>query len=199
MEDSRIVDLYWLRSETAIAETAKKYGNYCRTIAQNILANSEDTEEAVNDTYLSAWNSMPPHRPSILSTFLGKITRRLSLNKWRDKNRDKRGGNRVNIALEELKDCIPAKSNVEDEILALELTKILNSFLAQIPQIERDVFICRYWYLDSMQQICCQFGFSQSKVKSMLYRTRQKLLERLGKEGRYCDRYANLKCTGGDR
>ncbi|MPM11667.1 hypothetical protein SDC9_58017 [bioreactor metagenome] len=183
MEDNSIVELYWARSEHAITETAAKYGKYCYTIANNIVTDSEDAKEIVNDTYLGAWNSMPPHRPSILSTFLGKITRRISLKKWRDKNRDKRGGGEVALALDELAECVPGNFNVEDEIIVKELTQTLNQFISALPETERAVFICRYWYLDSIDQISREFEFSQSKVKSMLYRTRAKLLSNLRREG----------------
>lgn len=183
MEDSSIVELYWTRSEDAIKETASKYGKYCYTIAYNILTNAEDAKESVNDTYLGAWNSMPPHRPTILSTFLGKITRLVSLKKWRDKNRDKRGGGAVTLALEELEECISVNTAVEDEIITIELAKILNHFVAALPDTERQVFICRYWYLDSIEQISREFYFSRSKVKSMLHRTRAKLLTYLRQEG----------------
>lgn len=183
MEDSKIIDLFWMRSELAIAETASKYGKYCYAIAYNILSNPEDTEETVNDTYIGAWNSMPPHRPSILRTFLGKITRRISLKKYRDKNRDKRGGGEVALALDELDECIPSTTTVEDEVFALELSKSLNRFIAGLPDTERRVFLCRYWYLDSIDTISQEFNFSTSKVKSMLHRTRGKLLRHLSREG----------------
>lgn len=183
MEDSRIVDLYWTRSENAIAETASKYGKYCYAIAYNILSNAEDANESVNDTYLGAWNSMPPHRPSILSTFLGKITRRVSLNRWKERIRDKRGGGEVLLVLDELMDCIPSDCNVEREVQAAELARVIDAFIIKLSDTERRVFICRYWYLDRIPQICKQFGFSQSKVKSMLHRTRGKLLSYLREEG----------------
>lgn len=108
MEDNRIVDLYWARSEDAITETSEKYGKYCYAIAYNILSNAEDADESVNDTYLDAWHNMPPHRPSILSTFLGKITRRISIDKWRGRTADKRGGGEIVLALDELADCVPS-------------------------------------------------------------------------------------------
>lgn len=183
MEDNRIVDLYWTRNESAITETALKYGKYCYTIAYNILYDKEDADESVNDTYLGAWNAMPPHRPSILQTFLGKITRRVSLKKWRDSHRDKRGGGEVSLALDELSECVPSNVLVEDEIMAKELSKILNRFITELPATERQVFLCRYWYLDSIEQISVDFSFSKSKVKSMLHRTRSKLLSYLKKEG----------------
>ncbi|MCB6345160.1 RNA polymerase sigma factor [Enterocloster lavalensis] len=183
MEDNRIVELYWARDERAISETASKYGKYCHTIAYNILRDQGEAEESVNDTYLGAWNAMPPHCPSVLRTFLGKITRRISLKKWRDLHRDKRGGGQVSLALEELSECVPSKSAVEDEILAAELSETLNCFIASLPATERQIFLCRYWYLDSIDTISRSFCFSRSKVKSMLYRTRVKLLNHLKKEG----------------
>jgi len=185
MEDSRIVELYWERSENAITETASKFGKYCYKIAYNILYNSEDADESVNDTYLGAWNSMPPHRPSILSTFLGKITRRVSLNKWRDKNRDKRGGGEIPLVLDELEDCLPSENDVEKQIETAELAKSIDSFIMSLPKTERLVFICRYWYVDPLSEICTQFGFSESKVKSLLFRTRNKLKLHLERDGFY--------------
>lgn len=182
MEDNRIVDLYWARSESAITETASKYGKYCYAIAFNILCDQEDADESVNDTYLGAWNAMPPHRPSILRSFLGKIARRVSLKKWRDSRRDKRGGE-VSLALDELSECVPSNVMVEDEVIAAELSKTLNRFIANLPVTERQVFLCRYWYLDTIEQISTDFCFSTSKVKSMLHRTRAKLLSYLKKEG----------------
>lgn len=183
MEDARIVDLYWARSETAIDETSTKYGKYCYTIAHNILANAEDADESVNDTYLDAWNSMPPHRPVILSTFLGKITRRISIDKWRSHSAEKRGGGEIILALDELSDCVPSSRNVEQEVEAAMLGKLIDNFVMSLPIMERRVFICRYWYLDPIASICQQFGFSQSKVKVMLHRTRNSLRNYLEKEG----------------
>ena len=182
MEDNKIVDLYWMRNERAIEETALKYGKYCHAIAYNILSNIEDAKESVNDTYLGAWNAMPPHRPSVLKTFLGKITRRISLKKWRDSHREKRGGGKVTLALDELSECVPSGSSVEDEMIAAELAKTLNCFIAELPATERQIFLCRYWYLDSIEKISKDFCFSSSKVKSMLHRTRAKLLLYLIKE-----------------
>ena len=182
MEDTRIVDLYWARSETAIAETSAKYGSYCYSIAYNILANAEDADESVNDTYLNAWNSMPPHRPAILSTFLGKITRRVSIDKWRGRTAEKRGNGEIMLVLDELFDCVPSSQNVEHEIETAELAKVINDFVMSLPPMDRRVFICRYWYLDPISAISQQFGFSQGKVKMMLYRQRQRLLSHLERE-----------------
>lgn len=183
MEDSRIVELYWARSESAIKETASKYGKYCYAIAYNILSNEQDADESVNDTYMGAWNSIPPHHPSVLSTFLGKITRRISINRWKERSRDKRGGNTVTLALDELADCVPSSANTEEILEIKELSAAINSFLSTLTETERDVFVCRYWLLASVEEISMRFDFSQSKTKSMLYRTRKKLNAFLVKEG----------------
>ena len=182
MEDARIVELYWARSERAIDETSAKYGKYCYAIAHNILANAEDADESVNDTYLAAWNSIPPHRPAILSTFLGKIARRISIDKWRARSAEKRGGGELALALDELSECVPSDTNVEQIVEAEELGKAIDRFVMALPIMERRVFICRYWYLDPVASICHQFGFSQSKVKVMLHRTRKSLRSYLEKE-----------------
>ena len=183
MDDKQIVDLYFARKEQAIRETAKKYGKYCFAIARNILQNSSDAEETVNDTYMGAWNSIPPHRPAMLSTYLGKITRRLALKRWTANRTQKRGGSEIALALEELVGCIPSDFDVESRINEDELTQILNDFVRNLPNPESHVFLCRYWYLDSIEAIARRFDFSQSKVKSMLSRTRKKLYAHLQKEG----------------
>ncbi len=183
MEDRQIVALYLQRDEQAIEETAAKYGNYCFSIAYNILENTQDAEEAVSDTYVGAWNAIPPHRPGNLGTFLGKITRRLSIKRWRANRTLKRGGGEMTLALEELAGCIPTEQNMERDMETAELGRILNSFVRNLPETERRVFVCRYWYLDPIESISRSFGFSQSKVKSMLSRTRKKLQTYLEKEG----------------
>ncbi|MGN1111406.1 MAG: RNA polymerase sigma factor [Oscillospiraceae bacterium] len=183
MDDKEIVELYWTRNEAAIGETAARYGRFCYSIAYNILGNNEDAEESVNDTYLDAWNSIPPHRPSVLSAFLGKITRRVSIDRWRKHNAQKRGGGQFTLALDELEECISGGKSVEQAVEAKLLSDVVNSFVKSLPDTERSVFLCRYWYMDSVESIAKEFGFSQSKVKSMLYRTREKLRARLVKEG----------------
>lgn len=183
MDDKRIVELYWERSEQAIAETQSKYGSYCYSIAYNILNSNEDAEESVNDTYNDAWNSIPPHRPSILSTFLGKITRRISIDRWRKHNAEKRGGGEMPLVLDELQECVADGKTVEQEYEKKHLSDIINTFVKSLPETEQKVFLCRYWYMDSINSICKQFGFSESKVKSMLFRTRDKLRVVLEKEG----------------
>lgn len=183
MEDSAIVQLYFDRSESAIQETDRKYGAYCYTIAHNILANKEDAEESVSDTYLAAWKAIPPRRPSILSTFLGKITRRLSIDRWRIRTAYKRGGGEMPLALEELADCVSGGENPEQTVLRRQMALEFNRFLQSLPETERSVFLCRYWYLDSIPTIAAHFGFTESKVNSMLHRTRKKVRTMLEKGG----------------
>lgn len=183
MEDNEIVELYWARSEAAIRETDRKYRRYCAAIALNILCKTEDAEEICNDTWLAAWNSIPPNRPEVLRSYLGKITRRLSLKRWRDMSREKRGGGTAALALEELGECVPSGCGAEDSFNRDMLISALNAFLASLRENERRVFVCRYWYMDPIEKISGDFGYSRSKVKSMLHRTRAKLAEHLKKEG----------------
>jgi len=183
MDDTQIVELYWARKESAIEETAAKYGSYCRSIAGNILQNQDDAEECVNDTWLSAWNSMPPHRPSVLSTFLGKLTRRISIDKWRRTTAKKRGDGQLPLVLAELEDCISDGNSIEEETERKLLAEVIAAFVKSLPETEQKVFLCRYWYMDSVSAIATRFRFSESKVKSMLSRTREKLRVRLEKEG----------------
>jgi len=182
MDDSRIIDLYFSRSEEAIAQTEKKYGSYCYCIAYNILTNKEDAEESVSDTYMTAWRAMPPRRPNVLSAFLGKITRHISIDRWRARSAYRRGGGEITLALEELEDCVAGTKNVEAEVLGKETVRAYIRFLDSLPVTERRVFLLRYWYLESVDSIASKFGFSQSKVKSMLYRTRSRLRQQLEKE-----------------
>ena len=183
MNDKNIVDLYFNRDEEAITQTDKKYGRYCYSIAYNILMSREDAEESVSDTYMTAWRAIPPCRPSVLSTFLGKITRHISIDRWRERSAYKRGGGEVTLALEELEDCVAGLQNVEMEYERKELIRAYVKFLDTLPVTERRVFLCRYWYVDSVEAIAEKFGFSQSKVKTMLHRTRAKLRMQLAEEG----------------
>ena len=188
MKDEKIIELYFERNESAISETSEKYGKYLYKIAFNILSDNEDSEESVNDTYIGAWNSIPPEKPNILSAFLSKITRYISLNKYRAKRTQKRGGGEVDLAFEEIEECISKESNLYDEIETKELAKIISDYLKQLPKAERQIFVCRYYYLDSLSDISKHFGFSKSKVASMLHRTRKKILSHLEKEGVLCER-----------
>lgn len=182
MEDQGIIQLFFDRSEQAIEETDKKYGGLCFSIAYNVLDNREDSEESVSDTYLAAWNTIPPRRPNFLNAFLAKMTRHISIDRWRKRSAKKRGGGEIILALEELEDCVDAQS-VETEFAKKELTRVLNQFLLSLPEMERNVFLCRYWYLDSIQIISQVSGFSQSKVTSMLHRLRGRLRKKLTEEG----------------
>lgn len=182
MEDNAIIDLYFKRSEQAITETDTKYGSYCYSIAYNILSNREDSEESVNDTYMAAWNAIPPKHPSFLGAFLGKVTRHISIDRWRKCSAKKRGGGEIILALEELEACADVH-NTESTVEQKELTRVLNQFLASLPETQRNIFLCRYWYLDSIPVISEYSGFTQSKVTSMLHRTRGKLRKLLHEEG----------------
>ena len=183
MDDAEILELYNARSEDAIAETAAKYGPYCHSIAMNILSNEEDAEESVSDTWYAAWQSIPPQRPGILSAFLGKLTRNFSLDRWRKRQAFKRGGGEVALALEELRDCVSGKESVEGELIRKETLRSIDRFLETLAPMERSVFLCRYWYLDSSQEIAAKSGFSETKVRSMLHRLRIRLDKHLEKEG----------------
>ena len=175
MDDKSIVYLYWQRNERAIHETEARYGSYCRIIAYNVLADSEDAEECVNDTWLKAWNSMPSNRPSLLAPYLGKISRNLAISRLRKRNSLKRGNGTDNLAFEELSDCLDSGSNVEHEIEIKELTRFIRDFLATLEQEPRYIFIARYWYVASIEEIADKFGFTPSKVKMSLMRTRNQL------------------------
>lgn len=183
MEDQAILNLYFERSEAAIVQTDAKYGGYCYSIAYHILTNKEDAEESVSDTYLAAWNTIPPRRPNMLATFLGRITRYISINRWKSRTAHKRGGGEMDLALDELSECVAGDLDVEAQYAHKETVRAFRAFLCTLPETERRVFLRRYWYLDSTAEICQRFGFSESKVKSMLYRTRKKLHNALEKEG----------------
>lgn len=183
MEDSAIVDLYWQRSEQAIPETEHKYGGYCHTVAMRIVNNHEDAEECVNDTWLGAWNSMPENRPSYLAPYLAKLTRWLSLTKVKSQNRLKRGGNEVTLSLEELDSELGEGTDLARQIELKELSDYLDTFLRGLPTEERKVFLARYWYAASIREIAGKSSYSESKVKSMLLRTRRKLKKALEVEG----------------
>lgn len=182
MEDDGIIALYWKRSEQAIQETDRKYGHYCFQIAQNILENREDSEEAVSDTYMTAWKSIPPTRPNMLSAFLGKITRHISLSTWRKRTAEKRGAGETSVVLEELEECLASSETVETVVHAEELRKGLNCFVQNLPEKERKIFVSRYWYLRSVKYISERTGLSESNVKTMLFRIRGKLRKFLKEE-----------------
>lgn len=181
-DDQKIIELYCSRSENAIAETAGKYGRYCNSIAYGILGSREDAQECVSDAYLTAWNAIPPRRPADLGTYLGKITRNLSIDRLRTRSREKRGGGEASLALDELEEVVAGSDSPENEAVRKELIAALNRFLGELTAQERYVFVRRYWYLDSLTDISEKTGFSGSKVASMLYRLRGRLKKQLIEE-----------------
>ena len=182
MEDKQIVDLYWARSETAIAETEKKYGRYCHYIAYQILYNREDAEEVVNDTYLKAWNTIPPQRPDPLKPYVGMISRQLALDAYEAQHAQKRGG-QVPLALDELAECIPDPDSRADIGESVALSDALDRFLWALPERTRNVFVRRYFYMSTVAEIARDFSMKESNVAMHLLRTRKKLAQFLKKEG----------------
>ena len=183
MNDDAIVALYWQRDESAITVTQEKYNTYLMKIARNILNDTGDSEESVNDTYLAAWNSMPPQKPVVLSTYLGKITRRISISLFRKRNADKRKGGEFALSLDEMEEVLTDHMEPEKEIEAGLLGELLNQFLRSLKPDERRTFIGRYYYMDPLKEVAAYCGMSESKAKTMLFRTRVKLKEYLKKEG----------------
>ena len=183
MKDAEIVDLYWERSEVAIQQTQQKYGAYLSKVAYNVLSDFEDSKECVNDTYLKAWNSMPPHKPSVLSTYLGKIARELSIDMFRKKNSTKRYASEYASSLDELGDSFSDGNTPEQAFDAKLLDEAINRFLCTISDDARNTFIGRYYFFDSLKDMAGYCSMSEAKAKSMLYRTRQSLKAYLVKEG----------------
>lgn len=182
MEDKQIIDLYWSRSEKAISETDKKYGKLCLRLALNILFNQEDAKECVNDAYLGAWNAIPPHYPASLCAFICRITRNLALKKYEYITAEKRNPKTV-ASLSELEDCISGSNTTEEELENSDIEKVISAFLRALDYNERNIFLRRYWYFDSIKDIAKQFKISSSKATSMLFRTRKKLKACLQREG----------------
>lgn len=182
MNDSEIIALYWRRSETALEQTEKKYGKLCRHIAMNILQNAQDADECVNDTYLGAWNAMPPQKPAVLSAYLCKITRNCALKKYYYNISAKRNV-QMSVSLSELEDCMVSTTKATDHCEMEELVKAINAFLRTQNYESRTVFMRKYWFFDSISSIAKRFSISESKVKSILFRTRGKLKDYLAKEG----------------
>ncbi|URN95860.1 MAG: sigma-70 family RNA polymerase sigma factor [Candidatus Pristimantibacillus lignocellulolyticus] len=182
MEDQGIVHLYLQRSQQALLETKNKYGAYCKAIARNILSNYSDIEECENDTYLAAWNAIPPNMPRKFSVFLGRIARNIALDKY-GYNTAKKRNREFEVILTELEECLASPNTVETEYEAGEIAHLINHFLYTIDEQTRNLFIRRYWYSDSIKNISKMFNMSNSKVKSTLFRTRNKLRDYLLKEG----------------
>lgn len=196
MDDKQIIELYINRSENAISETAKKYGKYCQYIARSILQNEEDTEECVNDTFLRVWNSIPPDMPECLKTFLGKITRNLAINKLEKSSAEKRGGGQMHIVLDELSECLTSagatgtggaafiSGSIENDVTErIAISGAINSFLSELPPLQRKIFVRRYWYMSSVKEIAAEYCIKESRVTVSLFRMRKKLKSVLEKEG----------------
>ena len=183
MDDSRIVELYWQRNEAAIRQTSEKYGGRLRSLAYGIVSDRQTAEECENDTYLKAWNAIPPHQPkSYLYAFLARITRHIALNCCRDRSRLKRSAFICELSAE-LEQCIPAPDDTACRLDDLALANAVNGFLSQLDAEKRNIFIRRYWYLDSVAAIAGRLALSESKVKTTLFRCRRRLREYLEKEG----------------
>ena len=183
MEDAAIVALYWARDEQALAETATKFGAYCRKIADNILHSAHDVEECENDTWLAAWNSMPDNRPTRLAPYLGRITRNLALDRLDKATAQKRGSGQTFAPLDELAECVAAPGSVEDTFDAVETGRLISEFLRTLPEGTRNIFLRRYWYCDATADIAARYGLTESKVRVTLHRTRGKLAAYLQKKG----------------
>ena len=183
MEDAQIVSLYWDRDESAIRETETKYARYLTKIACNILNDVEDSRESVNDTYLAAWDSIPPHRPGILFAYLAKLTRRISIDRFRYRTRDKRMGSEYALSLEELGDCVCGGDTTQEAVNEKLLADAIGIYLRLLPEDARTAFVGRYYFLDPLKEVAAYCGMSESKAKSLLYRTRVGLKEYLQKEG----------------
>ena len=182
MTDAEIVALYWNRSEEAIAHTMRTYGRYLMKLAMNILRLRQEAEECVNDTYLSAWNQLPPDRPEKLMPYLGRIARCLALNRYDYLTARKRSAE-FTLQLSELEDCLPASGSVERQYESAELAAAISAFLRGLEEEPRNLFIRRYWYSDSIRQLAARYGMGESKVKSQLFRIRGRPREYLNKEG----------------
>ncbi len=183
MEDGQIIELYWQKDVDAISETANKYGAYCFTIAENILHNTEDSEECVNDTWLHAWNAIPPQRPTVLRMFLARITRNLSFDRFNAKNAKKRGGGEITFVLDELAECLSSGANVEAAYESKELGQCIRRFVRALPERDGNVFVRRYFFTDPVADIAKRYCLTENNVMTILSRTRKKLKSHLLKEG----------------
>lgn len=183
MEDKDIIALYWRRDEDAIIKTGEKYGAYLMKIADNILKDLRDSEESVNDTYLRAWNSMPPNRPDVLKLYLGRITRGVAIDIFRRRSSKKRLGSQYAVSLEELGDCVSGADDPQARAEVSALATAIGEYLNGLEPRTRDVFICRYYFMDPLADIAEYCGMTEAAVKSLLHRTRQGLRCHLEQEG----------------
>lgn len=180
MKDSEIIELFWQRSEDAIHAAEDAYGPMCRGIARNLLRNEEDTQECVNDTWHSLWNAIPPERPLRMKAFVARITRNLAMKRLRERNAAKRQA--VTVSFEELSQCIPDGMTVEAVLEGKELSRAIDGFLDTLCEENRNLFLRRYWFFDSVKELARSFRMSESNVKVTLYRIRKELKEYLEKE-----------------
>ena len=183
MEDEKILELYFARDEQAVVETDRKYGGYCFRLANSILHNDQDAEETVSDTWLRAWNAIPPQRPNVFRMFLAKITRNLAFTRWRSQSAEKRGGGEMELVLEELAGCIAASGSVDDRLKVKELARTIRAFLDTLPDREQDIFLRRYFFVEESETIAKRYGMKPAAVLRSLSRTRAKLKTYLQKEG----------------
>lgn len=182
MEDSEILDLFFERSEQAIRELDNTYGAVVKKTAANLLRSPQNVEECVNDAYLGVWNSIPPHRPNPLVSYVCRIVRNLAVSRLRSETAAKRNSS-LDLVLEELEDCIPAKNDVEGELEAKELAASVDRFLNGLPYTDRYLFVCRYWFADPVHEIALHTGLKVNRVSVRLFRLREKLRKHLQKEG----------------
>ena len=180
--DEEIIDLYWVRNEEAIPETDRKYGKYLYTIAYNIVRDSRDCEECVNDTYFSTWNRIPPTRPNVFQVFLSKITRNVAVDKYRKNNAEKRIPSEMINSLDELDECLVHSDSVEEELDVKRISIVLNDYLQTLSKKEITLFVCRYYYCDSIETIARMFGVSESTVFRHLAKIKEGLRRRLAEE-----------------
>ncbi len=185
MEDKDIIALFLQRSGDAVTETDKKYGLYCRAIAENICRDSRDAEECVNDAYLAAWNSIPPQKPSSLKLFLARIVRNLAINRYNETHAEKRGGGETALVLDELAECLQSGESVEGELDRRQLGELIRGFVKALPKKERQIFVRRYFFTDPVKSIAQRYGMTENNVLVTLCRSRKKLKELLKKEGFY--------------
>lgn len=183
MEDQKIVALYWQRNQDAIRETDRKYGSYCFRVAKNLLSGFQDAEECVSDTWLGAWNSIPPQRPGCLRQYLAKLTRNLAFSRYRTLTAQKRGGGELPLVLEELSECLADETDVEGETIAKELARSVQKFLAALPEREANVFLRRYFYAEPVAEIARRYALTANHASVLLSRTRGKLKRHLTMEG----------------
>ncbi len=186
IDDCELIHLYRAGSEDAITASERKYGAYCFKIAMRVLGNAEDARECINDVWLKAWNEIPRNAPPNPRAFFAKLTRELAIDRWRSNRSEKRGGGELPLCLDELSECVQAAGSVEDAVEQKELAQTLKRFVSTLEPTQRNIFVCRYWYFDTVPEIAKRFGFTRSKVSSQLHRTRIQLKAYL-KECGYTD------------